>query len=244
MTMTAHHRGATDRPAGPRPGLRPAIAWLAIVACAGPACERQPVPAPVATPGSTARSPGAPWLREEAAARGLGFRHTNGAAGRYFLPEIMIGGAALLDVDTDGDLDAYLVQGGSLTEPPERREGNRLYRNRGDGIFDDVTEGSGADDRGYGMGVATGDVDNDGDVDLYVTNVGANALLVNDGTGRFTDVTARAGVGDPGWGASAGDRPTRPGRAVPKRRRRHVHRRVRGGRARRRPGHRAGRGLR
>jgi hypothetical protein len=106
----------------------------------------------------------------------------------------MGGGAALFDLDGDGDLDAYLVQS---------EGGNQLFRNRGEGSFDDVTAESGADDRGYGMGVAAGDYDNDGDVDLYVTNRGPNVLLRNDGEGRFTDVTREAGVGDPAWSTSA-----------------------------------------
>ncbi len=150
-----------------------------------------------------------PWFREEAAARGLLFEHRSGHRDRYLMPEIMAGGGALCDLDGDGDLDAYLVQSGGLEVPAARRPPNRLFRNRGEGMFEDVTETSGAGHRGYGTGVACGDVDRDGDIDLYVTNVGANALLRNDGAtgtgGRFsfTDVTAGAGVGHDGWGASA-----------------------------------------
>ncbi|MGH9350307.1 MAG: CRTAC1 family protein, partial [Vicinamibacterales bacterium] len=111
--------------------------------------------------------------------------------------------AALFDMDGDGDLDAYLVQSGSVDDPSNKGDGNRLFRNRGDGLFEDVTAGSGAGAPGYGMGVAAGDYDNDGDVDLYVTNFGPNVLLQNDGTGRFTDVTARAGIAGKGWSTSA-----------------------------------------
>lgn len=117
------------------------------------------------------------------------------------LPEIMGGGAALADVDSDGDLDLYLVQSGRVAGPPSGNSANRLYLNRGDGRFDAAPDAAG--DRGYGMGAAVGDYDNDGDVDLYVTNYGPNALLRNDGHGRFEDVTALAGVGDDGWGTAA-----------------------------------------
>jgi enediyne biosynthesis protein E4 len=144
---------------------------------------------------------GEPWFSDIARNAGVSFAWQSGHGSRYLMPEIMGGGGALFDMDGDGDLDLYLVQGGSLTTG--KRPPNRLFRNRGDGTFDDVTAGSGAEGRDYGMGVAAGDVDNDGDADLYVTNVGANVLLRNDGRGRFTDITARARVDDPGWSTSA-----------------------------------------
>ena len=144
-----------------------------------------------------------PWFEEVARARGLDFVQVSGhREGRFWLPEIMGGGAALADVDGDGDLDAYLVQSGHLTEPDAGQPPNRLYLNRGDGHFEDVTAGSGAEARGYGMGVAAGDYDDDGDVDLYVTNLGPDVLLRNDGTGHFEDVTESAGLGHPAWGCS------------------------------------------
>ena len=119
------------------------------------------------------------------------------------MPEIMSGGAALFDKDGDGDLDAYLVQSGALKDPPEKRPPNQLFENSGSGTFTDVTEASGAGDRGIGMGVACGDTDGDGDVDLFVANLGLDVLLSNTGDGHFTDVTARAGVGAPAWSSSA-----------------------------------------
>lgn len=170
-------------------------AWTAVVlvmaACTSPAAPTSQVPAD------------APWFEDVASARGLAFTHQSGHRDRFLLPEIMSGGAALFDMDGDGDLDAYLVQSGDARTPAAKDNANRLFRNRGDGHFDDVTAGSGADVTGYGMGVAAGDYDNDGDTDLYVTNLGQNVLLQNDGTGRFRDVTAAAGVAGSGWSTSA-----------------------------------------
>jgi hypothetical protein len=117
------------------------------------------------------------------------------------MPESVGGGCALFDMDGDGDLDAYLIQAGDVTAAPESLEPSRLLENLGDGTFRDVSPGSGAAQRGFGMGVACGDYDNDGLVDLYVTRLGPNLLLRNLGGGRFEDVTAAAGVGDPGWGS-------------------------------------------
>jgi hypothetical protein len=144
----------------------------------------------------------APWFEEVASARGLHFVYRSGHRDRHLFPEIMGGGAALLDIDADGDLDVFFPQGGSVTGM-DHRERSRLFRNRGNGVFEDISPGSGAEVPGYGMGAAVGDYDNDGDADLYVTRLNANVLLQNDGGGHFTDVTARAGVADGGWSTSA-----------------------------------------
>ncbi len=173
-----------------------------------------------------------PLFKDVAAESGLDFTHWNGMTGEYYFPEMTGQGAALLDYDNDGDLDVYLVQG-ALLGPGEKRAdalfpyqgswppSDRLYRNdlsvppeggkrniaaSGERLsFTDVTADSGLAKiaTGYGMGVAAGDVDNDGFTDLYVTNYGPNQLLHNQGDGTFRDVTATAGLGDPAWSTSA-----------------------------------------
>ena len=142
-----------------------------------------------------------PWFEDQTSRRGITFTYQSGHRERYLFPEIMGGGAALADFDNDGDLDAYLVQGGGALS--DERPPNQLFMNDGHGFFEAKVDAGGAGDTGYGMGATTGDYDNDGDVDLYVTNVGTNVLYRNDGDLRFTDVTATAGVGDPGFSASA-----------------------------------------
>jgi hypothetical protein len=112
-------------------------------------------------------------------------------------------GGAFFDYDGDGRLDIYLLNGAAVPgtlypEPPT----NALYRNQGNGAFSDVTAQAGVGDTGYGMGCAAADYDNDGDLDLYVTNFGPNVLYRNQGNGAFSDVTAQAGVGDALWGSS------------------------------------------
>ena len=135
---------------------------------------------------------------------GVDFVHRSGATGARYLPETYGSGAAFLDFDGDGVLDLYLVNAGRLPELSNAPEAaNALFRNEGAGRFADVTLAAGVGDRGYGMGAAVGDYDNDGWADLYVTNFGANALFHNRGEGRFADVTDAAGVGCLGWGTSA-----------------------------------------
>ncbi len=151
-----------------------------------------------------------PWFEEVGEAAGVTWTHVSDRSPEYRFPEIMGGGVALLDYDNDGDLDLYLVQGGVLDAEAraaaEAVPANALYRNdSADGkiVFVDVTSEAGVGDTGYGMGAACGDFDRDGDVDLYVTNVGANVMYVNNGNGTFTDKTAKLKVGDIRWGTSA-----------------------------------------
>jgi len=185
---------------------------LAVVICAAIAsCGRE-----ATKEENRAAAPDPPWFEEISRRAGIDFVHRSGHGDRFFLPEIMGGGAALFDMDGDGDLDLYLVQSGSLLDRAASGGGNRLFRNRGDGRFDDVTAESGAGVRAYGMGVAAGDFDNDGAVDLYVTNFGPNVLLKNDGHGRFTDVTSQAFMSAGGsWLANRSSRENRTGPPSP-----------------------------
>ena len=135
---------------------------------------------------------------------GIDFVHVNGANGQKFVIETVGPGGGFFDYDGDGRLDIYLINGAAVpgTEYDPAPQ-NALYRNRGDGTFADVTSSAQVGDTGYGMGCAVGDYDNDGALDLYVTNFGANVLYRNEGDGTFADVTVAAQVGDEGWGASA-----------------------------------------
>jgi hypothetical protein len=141
---------------------------------------------------------------EVARQAGIDFRYINGATEHRYLPETMGSGAAFFDADGDGDLDLFIVNGAYLGVPPAATApSDAFYRNHGDGTFADVTDSVGLRDTAYGMGAAVGDYDNDDDLDLYVTNFGANALHQNRGDGTFVDVTAASGTGDPGWGTGA-----------------------------------------
>ena len=150
-----------------------------------------------------------PPLFEDVTARsGIRFKHAASRTSQKYLPESMGAGVAMFDYDNDGWLDLFFVNGARIPDPMPRgaspdksdpRFWNRLYRNNHDGTFRDVTEAAGLEGRLYGMGVATGDYDNDGNVDLLVTNLGGNILYHNNGDGTFTDVTAKAGVGGSGW---------------------------------------------
>ena len=113
-----------------------------------------------------------------------------------WLAEGLGAGAAWLDYNGDGNLDLYIVNGSTYDREPGKGEPNQLYRGDGKGRFKDVTAEAGVGDRGWGYGVAVGDIDNDGDPDLYITNFGANALFRNNGDGTFEEITRSAGVGN------------------------------------------------
>jgi hypothetical protein len=138
-----------------------------------------------------------------AAAAGLRFAHERGATPEHQLPETMGSGIAWLDYDNDGWMDLYVVQSGLFPPRGEPGSNDRLYHNRGDGTFEDVTQKAGIRDRAYGMGAIAADFDNDGFTDIFVTNFGRNILYRNRGDGTFEDVTTKAGVAGSGWSTSA-----------------------------------------
>lgn len=181
------------------------------------ACRETAHPAPDARTESPV--PAERALFVEAAGRtGLHFEHFNGATGRFFMPEIMGAGVAVFDYDNDGDLDVFFPQGAMLDPalpepsakfppPAGQPKGHRLFRNElipsGALRFTDVSKQAGVDRVAYGMGVTVGDIDNDGFLDLYVTNFGPNTLFRNQGNGTFADITAAANADDPRWSTSA-----------------------------------------
>jgi enediyne biosynthesis protein E4 len=146
------------------------------------------------------------------AALGLHFQYLASHTAKHYLPETMGAGVALFDYDNDGRLDIFLVNGAPLADPTPKgsiprksgpQDWNRLFHQKPDGTFEDVTERAGLQGSGYGMGVAVGDYDNDGYEDLYVTAYGGNKLYHNNGNGTFTEVTEKAGVAGSGWSTSA-----------------------------------------
>jgi hypothetical protein len=143
---------------------------------------------------------------------GIHFEHQAHHTSRKYLIETMGSGVALFDCDNDGRLDIFFVNGAPFSDPTPKgtipqKTGpeywNRLYHQKKDGTFEDITQKAGLEGVGYGMGVAVGDYDNDGYEDLYVTGYGGNRLYHNNGNCTFTDVTDQAGVGGGGWSTSA-----------------------------------------
>ena len=165
--------------------------------------------------------PEPPLFKDIAKTSGLDFIHFNGMSGEFYFPEMTGQGGAFFDYDNDGDLDVYLIQGNmlgpgktfkdALFPPRDPNPRDRLFRNdltidnKGKRTvrFVDVTDKSGLKVTDYGMGVTAGDFNNDGWIDLYITNYGPNRMLFNNGDGTFTDVTDKTGTGDKLWGTSA-----------------------------------------
>lgn len=144
---------------------------------------------------------------------GINFKHAPSFTSVKYLLEAMGGGVAMFDYDNDGRLDLFFTNGASLKDPmpktemPDKRDAkywNRLYHQKADGTFEDVTETAGLKGNGYSLGVAAADYDNDRYTDLYVTGYGGNYLYHNNGDGTFADVTKKAGVAAGGWSTSAG----------------------------------------
>ncbi|HEV8484859.1 MAG TPA: VCBS repeat-containing protein, partial [Blastocatellia bacterium] len=131
---------------------------------------------------------------------GITWVHNNAHSSERFLPETVGAGCAFFDYDNDGWMDIYLVNSGASDfYTPATPLKNALYHNNHDGSFTDVTDKAGVAGGTFGMGVAAGDYDGDGWVDLYVTSYGRNILYRNNGNGTFSDVTEKAGVAAPGW---------------------------------------------
>jgi hypothetical protein len=168
-------------------GVRFATVWLALSAL------------------SAALAPDLPRYRDVAEERGFTRENRFGSPEKKLITETTGSGAAFFDYDGDGLVDLYVVNGVTLDEASSGGGGepDRLYRNLGAGQFLDVTAEAGVGDRGWGGGAAAADYDNDGDVDLLVTNYGPNVLYRNNGDGTFEDVSDEAGVGDPRWSTSA-----------------------------------------
>jgi enediyne biosynthesis protein E4 len=160
--------------------------------------------------------PAAVTFEDVTAASKVNFVHDSSPTSNKYLIETMGGGVALFDYDNDGRLDIFFVNGARLADPmpagarpdkSDRRYWNRLYRQTADGAFEDTTERAGLTglpQNRFGMGVATGDLDNDGYTDLYVTGYGGNTLYRNRGDGTFADITAKSGTAAGGWSSSAG----------------------------------------
>jgi hypothetical protein len=134
-------------------------------------------------------------------ARGLPAAPARWPDGTFLMPEIMQGGLGLFDADEDGDIDLLHVR---VPPPGESRAiTNRLYRHAADGTFTDVSAAAGLVEEGFGQGLAVGDADNDGDLEVYVTNFGADVFYRNEGGGRFTNASARAGFRGEHWSTAA-----------------------------------------
>ena len=206
-TQPTARRAVSSRIASRRRGWILAFLIIGALVIVGVWVSTRPSPK-LAPPQATANtdSPPAIPFTEISESAGVHFIHTNGATGEKLLPETMGGGCAFFDYDNDLHPDLLLINSRPWQQvlSADSAPTMALYHNDGKGRFTDVTKGSGLDVSFYGMGVAVGDFDNDGLVDVFITAVGGNHLFRNLGNGHFEDITAKAGVGgDGGWSTSA-----------------------------------------
>jgi len=151
---------------------------------------------------------GTPWFEDVTAEAGIGFRHFDSATPRHLIHETLGSGLAWIDYDADGWMDLFCVQSSPVEGDRPENLTSKLYRNKGDGTFEDVSNTVGLSKVGFGMGAAVGDFDNDGFPDILVTYLGGLALYHNqlgkDGARRLVDIAVNAGLKNPHWGTSAG----------------------------------------
>lgn len=210
-----------------RSHIDPLSAFIVAAFLSSAVCAQQPSPSPTPrtgrsysvgempknppSPGPQAPSP--VTFTDITALTKINFKHNGSPTALKYLLETMGGGVAIFDFDKDGRMDLFFTNGALMKEPmppgamPDKRDPqfwNRLYHQKSDGSFDDVTEHAGLQGEGCSMGLAAADYDNDGFVDLYVTGYGANHLYHNNGDGTFSDVTKKLGVAGGGWSTSAG----------------------------------------
>ena len=211
-----------------RKGAKKLCVALVLALICHPAFAQQPTPSPAPQrtgrsygSGDSAKTPPPPGpqapspvtFADVTAQTRITFRQAASVTSQKYLLESMSGGVAMFDYDSDGRLDLYFTNGARLDDPmpkgamPDKRDPkfwNRLYHQKADGTFEDVTEKAGVQGNGYSMGAAAADYDGDGFTDLYVTAYGSNTLYRNRGDGTFEDATRRAGVAASGWSTSAG----------------------------------------
>ncbi|MEM6294195.1 MAG: CRTAC1 family protein [Myxococcota bacterium] len=192
-----------------------AFAVLLLAACESEPAPPAPAPAPSlfegeaepatpATPSAPAAAAAALRFDDVTEAWSVSLRHHAGRHDDRWLPEVMSGSVSVVDVDRNGALDLILIDSGSVLDDAPTDAGHRLLLGDGKGGFTDATKAWGLDHAGYPMGLAAGDIDNDGWVDLYVTSFGeADRLYRNDGGTRFVDVTEAWGIAPKGWSTSA-----------------------------------------
>jgi enediyne biosynthesis protein E4 len=216
----------TAQPRNPISHLPALLTLFAVIVIAQTDCLAQ-TPTPTPRPGRSygsdevpktpplpgPKAPSTVTFTDATAPSKINFKHAGSATSQKYLVETMGGGVAMFDYDNDGRMDLFFTNGALLKDPmpkavvPDKSDPkfwNRLYHQKADGTFEDVTERAGLKGEGFSMGVASGDYDNDGFVDLYVTGFGENHLYHNNGNGTFTDVARKLGAAGSGWSTSAG----------------------------------------